>query len=88
MTTPDDSTKAVALQVRGACGLLTEDELAATLHLNSTATLATWRSQGRGPVHVKLGKRVFYTVADLSRWVNEEARRQAAANDNQSELAA
>lgn len=71
------------VQVRGAIGLLTEEELAKVLLLNSTSTLATWRSQGKGPLYVKLGKKVFYTVRDLGTWIQEEgARQNAPANDN------
>lgn len=79
----------VATQARGAIGLLTEDEVARTLQLNSTSTLATWRSQGKGPPSVKLGKKVFYTVRDLSTWIVEEGQRQnAPANDNAPQQAA
>lgn len=79
----------VDLQVRGALGLLTEEELAKILQLNSVSTLATWRSQGKGPISVKLGKRVFYTVRDLGTWISEEGQRQnAPANDNQPTKAA
>lgn len=78
----------VATQARGAIGLLTEDEVARTLQLNSTSTLATWRGQGRGPAHVKLGKRVFYTIQGLNAWIAAETARQAAANDNQPQQAA
>lgn len=71
------------VQVRAAIGLLTEEDLAKVLLLNSTSTLATWRSQGKGPPSVKLGKKVFYTVRDLSTWIVEEGQRQnAPANDN------
>lgn len=78
----------VEMQVRGAIGLLTEEELAKVLLLNSTSTLATWRSQGKGPLYVKLGKKVFYTVRDLGTWIQEEGARQNAANDNAPQQAA
>lgn len=77
------------VQVRAAIGLLTEEDLAKVLLLNSTSTLATWRSQGKGPPSVKLGKKVFYTVRDLSTWIVEEGQRQnAPANDNAPQQAA
>lgn len=73
----------IAMQVRAALGLLTEEDLAHILQLNSVSTLATWRSQRRGPPHVKLGKRVFYTVRDLGTWISEEGQRQTIASDEQ-----
>jgi hypothetical protein len=73
-----------ALQLRKTIGLLTEDEVAKALLLNSTDTLATWRSQKKGPHFVKLGKRVFYTQQDLVQWVIGEREKQIqVANDNQ-----
>lgn len=33
------------------------------------ATLATWRSQKRGPRYAKIGRGCFYAVADLDAWV-------------------
>jgi hypothetical protein len=32
-------------------------------------TLATWRSQGRGPAFVKIGRRVFYRVLDVHQFI-------------------
>lgn len=69
----------VAQQIRGAIGLLTEEDVAAVLLLTSVDTLATWRSQKKGPTSVKLGKRVFYTAADLAQWVQAQARSQYVA---------
>lgn len=65
-----------ALLVRKNLGLLNEEEVAAVLHLNSTGTLATWRSQASGPPSVKLGKRVFYTQAGLANWINAKITEQ------------
>ena len=56
-----------ALQARKSIGLLTEDEVAAMLDIN-TSTLATWRSQKTGPGHIKLGKGGFYRLADINDW--------------------
>lgn len=80
----------MALELRRQIGLLTEDEVAKALLLNSTDTLATWRSQKKGPPFVKLGKRVFYTQQDIVQWIVGERQRQidaivVAANDNQVE---
>lgn len=78
-------TQTHATQIRQVLGLITEEEVAAVLRLNSVTTLATWRSQGKGPPNVKLGKKVFYTVRDLGEWIaGEGARQNAPANDNQS----
>jgi len=78
-----------AQNIRGAIGLLTEDEVAKVLLLTSVDTLATWRSQKRGPTSVKLGKRVFYTTGDLQQWVQKSAQEQyAAANSMPGQLAA
>ena len=65
--------------------MLTEEEMAAMLSLSSVSTLATWRSQGKGPSYAKLGKSVFYMVDDVADWIientiNPEAK--PAANDN------
>lgn len=37
-------------------------------------TLANWRSQGRGPVIVKLGGRVFYRISDLTAFLSGQDR--------------
>jgi hypothetical protein len=44
-------------------------------------TLATWRSQKRGPAYLKIGRQVFYRRADLSAWLGarrHEPQAQAA----------
>lgn len=78
MADDEQEIRGRAAQVRSNIGLLTEDEMAAILQLNSVETLATWRSQKRGPQHVKLGKRVFYSVNSLGEWVARELNRQLA----------
>lgn len=80
------TTEPVHIQVRGRLGLLTEQETAETLLLTSADTLATWRSQKKGPSYVKLGKRVFYTVPDLAAWINEKAAEQCATRRADVEL--
>jgi hypothetical protein len=35
-------------------------------------TLANWRTQGRGPVYVRIGSKVRYPIAQLEQW--EEAQ--------------
>ncbi len=32
-------------------------------------TLEVWRCQGRGPVFIKIGRRVFYRIEDLTRFL-------------------
>jgi len=66
----------LAVQIRGALGLITEEVAAEVLLLKSVDTLATWRSQKKGPTYVKLGKRVFYTVNDLGQWIVAQAQEQ------------
>lgn len=39
-------------------------------------TLRMWRSQGRGPAFMKLGKRLLCSEDELTRWIAEQ---QAAA---------
>lgn len=73
-----NSTRNIAARIRGMIGLVTEAEAAAVMLLNSTDTLATWRSQGKGPLYVKLGKRVFYTTNDLRVWIEAKAVEQNA----------
>jgi hypothetical protein len=71
----------VAGQIRGALGLITEEDTAKVLLLTSVGTLATWRSQKTGPQYVKLGKRVFYTINQLGTWINERAAAQVEAHN-------
>lgn len=68
-------------QVRGSIGLLTEEVAADVLLLRSVDTLATWRSQKKGPAYVKLGKKIFYTINDLKIWIVAEAQAQIAARN-------
>lgn len=79
----DYDPRTIALDARKAIGLLTDDEVATMLQLTSATTLATWRSQKKGPPYLKIGKRVFYTAGDIRDWVVIEAKAQRAANDNQ-----
>lgn len=67
------------IQIRRALGLITEEDTALVLGLGSVSTLATWRGQNKGPVPVKLGKGVFYTVNGLSQWINASMDEQQAA---------
>ena len=37
------------------------------------ATLRFWRHQGRGPRGFRVGRRVVFDVAELDRWLTEQA---------------
>ncbi len=39
--------------------------------LGPYSTLAHWRSEGRGPDFIKIGRKVGYRGADLNRWLAE-----------------
>jgi len=41
------------------------DHDAAALIGVSTASLRSWRSQGRGPAYIRAGRRIVYRVSDL-----------------------
>jgi predicted DNA-binding transcriptional regulator AlpA len=51
-------------------GVLDEREAAQYLGL-APGTLRNWRTAGRGPRHVRLGRRVGYRVEDLQAWTEE-----------------
>ena len=54
--------------------LLTTDQTAEILDVHP-ATLATWRSEGRGPRYLKIGQRnVRYRSEDLERWLRAQER--------------
>jgi predicted DNA-binding transcriptional regulator AlpA len=71
---PDHELAATALQLRHDMGLLTEAEVGAMLDA-SEHTLQGWRVQGTGPRYAKLGKSIFYTVAELLAWVEGNTRK-------------
>lgn len=66
--------------------LLTLDELAAYLKIPKV-TVYEWRSAGRGPRAVKVGKHLRFRWADVAAWLEqnadaghlERARRRAAS---------
>ena len=80
--TSDNNTpylrEARANALRYRLGLLTEQDLADAFGLRSTSTLATWRSEGKGPPFVKLGKSVFYIQNDVDEWIVRSANAKAA----------
>jgi hypothetical protein len=58
--------------LRKVFGIMTAYELAQALEV-TTETLGTWRNKDQGPKHVKLGKQVFYRLADVWDWIDEQA---------------
>jgi len=54
--------------LRGYVGLITPEELSKALNI-AVQTLAGWRSAGTGPAYTKLGKSVFYRLADVQEWI-------------------
>ena len=66
VTLPPDRS----LALRGQLGLLSEDEVATALGLQ-TRTLKSWRTDRIGPAYVKAGKSVFYLFEDVRTWLRE-----------------
>ncbi len=50
--------------------LLTLEEAAARLR-TPTDTLRYWRAHDKGPVSIKIGRRIFYSAAECDRYVAE-----------------
>jgi hypothetical protein len=46
---------------------LTPDMVEERFHIKK-GTLANWRCQGRGPLYLKLGRKVLYRLSDLETW--------------------
>lgn len=40
----------------------------------SQETLNSWRCQGRGPGHLKIGRLIRYRVADVRAWLTDQTR--------------
>ena len=47
----------------------------ALLVIGRPSTLAHWRSEGRGPAFVKMGRRVAYLGSDLNKWLADRTIR-------------
>ena len=52
--------------------VLTQDQLAARLHL-SVRTLERMRQEGSGPRFSKLGKKILYRWADVEAWLADRS---------------
>lgn len=61
-----------------AVPLATTEEVAAFLRDVPKHTLEQWRSQGKGPTYVKVGRHVRYRWADVNAWLDEQSRAGAA----------
>jgi predicted site-specific integrase-resolvase len=53
---------------------LTQEQLAERWQV-SEASLERWRSEGRGPVHLKVGGRVRYRLTDIEAFERAACRR-------------
>lgn len=49
--------------------ILTKDEAAAYCKL-STRSLSRWQSKGKGPVYIKVGRRILCRKSDLDAWLD------------------
>ena len=38
----------------------------------SSHSLRRWRSEGRGPSYLRVGRNIFYRVSDLDTWVESQ----------------
>lgn len=62
-----DSTPLVSIEQ----SLLTQRETSRVLHI-SQRTLQKWRSEGRGPRWLRVGRRIWYRPADIEEWLDEQ----------------
>ena len=58
--------------------LMTPDEVANKLRARA-GTLQWWRTMGRGPRYVKIGRHVFYRASDLDQFISAGERVPAEA---------
>lgn len=69
----EEERQAHACFLREELDLIPVEEFARAVGL-AEQTLAAWRSEGKGPGYVKLGKTVFYRRADLKVWIEKCAQ--------------
>lgn len=55
---------------------LTVEEVAEMCGVQPT-TMRFWRHQNRGPVSVKVGRRLVYRRSDVEQWLSEQYQRTA-----------
>lgn len=56
-------------EIRSQLGILTTEEVAGSLEVTEH-TLAMWRSEGKGPKFVRLGRGIFYRRSDVQEWID------------------
>lgn len=66
-------------ELREKLGLLTNEEVAQVIAVTEH-TLSVWRSAGKGPKFVRLGRNVFYRLADVQAWVDANVVTAEAAD--------
>jgi hypothetical protein len=54
--------------------LMPEDEFLNTFDLTKATTQA-WRSAGKGPAWLSVGRRIYYRRSEIDRWLREECER-------------
>jgi hypothetical protein len=57
--------------LRDLFGLFTQEEMSQLLNIK-LSTLGNWRRTGQGPVFVVLGRRVYYRMDDVHKWIAEQ----------------
>lgn len=82
-----DMEATASRELRTQFGLLTEQEVMALAEINHQ-TLQMWRVRGRGPVAVKLGRRVLYRIQDVTDWINNSllTKNSSASADTHDEM--
>lgn len=65
-------------EIRSQLGILTTEEVASSLEVTEH-TLAMWRSEGKGPKFVRLGRGIFYRRADVQEWIDKSVVSVAAS---------
>lgn len=60
----------MSVELRKQVGLLSPEEIATMLEVTAH-TLAQWRAEKRGPAYVRLGRNVFYRLADVQAWIDD-----------------
>lgn len=63
--------------------IYSEPEAAALLGALSPRTLERWRSEGRGPKHLRFGRRVRYHGADLKAFIDRAKHRESPGSDRE-----
>lgn len=56
-------------QIAPGKALLTAEQAAEYLHVQ-TQTLANWRTEGRGPAFVRIGRLIRYRLEVLDKWID------------------